>query len=437
MNTARKKIHITTLGCSKNIYDSELLMGQLIQSDAQLVSSSEEADIIIINTCGFIAQAKQESIDAILEAEQLKKSDPDKKVIVCGCLSQRYATELKKDIPTVDAYYGTEDFQNILQFLNLNGNTSPDYLYEQRYLSTPSHYAYLKISEGCNHKCSFCAIPLMRGKHRSKPMEHIIAEARQLADKGVKELIIISQDTTFYGLDLYNEQKIVDLLRELEKIEGVEWIRLHYLYPTTVQDQLISTMAQSVKIVPYLDMPIQHISDHMLKIMKRGGSSKRIRDIFNKARTMIPDVTLRSTLIVGHPGETESDFQLLKEFIQEIKFDRLGVFMYSHEENTSSYQMGDLSNSIKEKRFGEIMEIQQKISMEKNQAQIRKIKYVIIDEVNENESIAVGRTMGDSPDIDNGVMINGLYQDVKSGQFVNVRIMDAMEYDLFGKIEEI
>lgn len=437
MNTARKKIHITTLGCSKNIYDSELLMGQLIKSDAQLVSSSEEADVIIINTCGFIAQAKQESIDAILEAEQLKKSDPDKKIIVCGCLSQRYATDLKKDIPIVDAYYGTEDFQNILQFLNLNGKTPPEYLYEDRYLSTPAHYGYLKISEGCNHKCSFCAIPLMRGRHRSKPMEHIIAEARQLVNNGVKELIVISQDTTFYGLDLYNEQKIVDLLRELEKIEGIEWIRLHYLYPTTVQDQLINTMAQSTKIVPYLDMPIQHISDHMLKIMKRGGSSQRIKDIFKKARTMILDVTLRSTLIVGHPCETEFDFQLLQEFVQEIKFDRLGVFMYSHEENTSSYQMKDLPNSIKEKRFSEIMKLQQKISMEKNQAQIGKIKYVLIDEVIGKESIAIGRTMGDSPDIDNEVMIHNLYQDVKPGQFMNVRITDAMEYDLFGKIEEI
>lgn len=437
MNTNKKKIHITTLGCSKNVYDSELLMGQLIKSDAQLVSSSEEADVIIINTCGFIEQAKQESIDAILEAEQLKKDDSKKKVVVCGCLSQRYAADLKKDIPTIDAYFGTEDFKNILQFLNLNGKTSPEYLYEQRYLSTPSHYAYLKISEGCNHKCSFCAIPLMRGKHRSRPVEQIIAEARQLADQGVKELIIISQDTTFYGLDLYNDQKIVDLLLELEKIEGIEWIRLHYLYPTTVQDKLINIMAQSSKILPYLDMPIQHISDRMLKIMKRGGSSKRIIEIFTKARKMLPDITLRSTLIVGHPGETQSDFQTLKKFVREIKFDRLGVFMYSHEENTSAYQMPDLSQDIKERRFREIMEIQQNISMEKNQEQIGTIKYVLVDEVNKNESIATGRTMGDSPDIDNGVIINDFKNDIIPGQFVNVRITDAIEYDLFGKIEEI
>jgi ribosomal protein S12 methylthiotransferase len=276
----------------------------------------------------------------------------------------------------------------------------------------------------------------MRGRHRSRPVEQIIAEARQLAGQGVKELIIISQDTTFYGLDLYNNQKIVELLLELEKIEGIEWIRLHYLYPTTVQDKLINIMANSSKIVPYLDMPIQHISDRMLKLMKRGGSSKRIIEIFTKARKMLPDITLRSTLIVGHPGETQSDFQALKNFVLEIKFDRLGVFMYSHEENTSAYKMPDLPRAIKEQRFREIMEIQQNISMEKNREQIGTIKNVLIDEVDKNESIATGRTRGDSPDIDNEVIINDFKNDIIPGRFVNVRITDAIEYDLYGKIEE-
>ena len=436
MNSDGKKIHISTLGCSKNIYDSELLMGQLKASNAQFASSAEEAEVIIINTCGFIAPAKQESIDAILEAEKLKKSDPRKNIIVCGCLSQRYASDLKKEIPGIDAIFGTEDFQNILKYLNVRREISPEYLYEKRYLTTPSHYAYLKISEGCNHRCSFCAIPLMRGKHRSRPMEHIVAEAKQLVQRGVRELILISQDTTYYGLDLYDSQKLVELLGELEKIDELVWIRLHYLYPTTVQDELLNVIADSSKIVPYLDMPIQHITDRMLKIMKRGGSSKRIIDIFNKARSILPDVTLRSTLICGHPEEREEDHQALKDFVRTIEFDRLGVFTYSYEENTSAYQMPDLSQNLKEKRAKEIMEIQQKISMEKNQGKISKILYVLIDEVDIQNSVAIGRTTADSPGIDNEIIINSNLSNIKPGNFVNIRITDATEYDLYGKIEE-
>jgi len=436
MKTSPKKIHLTTLGCSKNIYDSELLMGQLNGSNAQSVSSPEDADVIIINTCGFIASAKQESIDAILEAERIKQNDPAKKVIVCGCLSQRYASDLKKELPSIDAFFGTEDYQNILQFLNLNGKSSPEYLYEKRYQLTPSHYAYLKISEGCNHKCSFCAIPLMRGKHRSRPVERIIDEAQQLARKGVKELILISQDTTFYGLDLYNCQRIVDLLKALERIDGLKWIRLHYLYPTTVQDELVEYIGGSGKVVPYLDMPIQHISDRMLKIMKRGGTSKRIVDIFENARSILPNVMLRTTLIAGHPGETEEDFKMLTNFIRKMRFDRLGVFVYSHEENTTAFEMPDLPQKLIERRFNELMEIQQKVSMEKNRAKIGTTEYVLIDDVNVQNSVASGRTTGDSPEIDGEVIINDFDAAPMPGSFVNVRITDATEYDLFGKIKD-
>lgn len=436
MQSKSNKIYITTLGCSKNIYDSELLMGQLKQSNTQFVDSPEAADTIIINTCGFIAPAKQESIDAILEAEKLKEADPNKKVVVCGCLSQRYANELQKEIPGVDAVFGAEDFQNILQFLQLNVNSSPDYLYEKRFRLTPAHYAYLKISEGCNHKCSFCAIPLMRGKHRSRSMEHIVREAKQLAESGVKELILISQDTTFYGLDLYNQQKIVELLAQLEKIDELKWIRLHYLYPTTVRDELIRAMADSSKIVPYLDMPIQHISDRMLKIMKRGGTGARIRDIFEKARRILPKATLRTTLIVGHPEETEQDFRDLKYFVREMSFERLGVFQYSHEENTSAYQLPDLPQSLKENRHREIMEIQQKISLEKNNALIGTIECALIDNVDTQNHIAIGRTAGDSPEIDNEIIINDCPDGIAAGSYFDVKITDATEYDLYGKIED-
>jgi ribosomal protein S12 methylthiotransferase len=437
MKMTPKKIHLTTLGCSKNIYDSEVLLGQLDGFGAQSVSSPEDADVIIINTCGFIASAKQESIDAILEAEKIKQGDPAKKVIVCGCLSQRYGSELKKELPSIDGIFGTEDYQNILQFLSMNGKNSPDHLYEQRYQLTPSHYAYLKISEGCNHKCSFCAIPLMRGRHRSRPIEQIVDEARQLAHNGVKELILISQDTTFYGLDLYHSQKIVDLLKRLEEIDRLKWIRLHYLYPTTVQDELIDYIGSSEKVVPYLDMPIQHISDRMLKIMKRGGTSRRIAEIFDNARSILPNVSLRTTLIAGHPGETEEDFNILKDFVRGMRFDRLGVFVYSQEENTTSYELPDLPQELKQNRFNELMKIQQNVSTEKNRAKIGTIEDVLIDEVDAQNSVATGRTKGDSPEIDGEVSISDFHTVPVPGSFVRVRINDATEYDLIGKIEDI
>ena len=431
-----RKIHMTTLGCSKNTYDSEILLGQLKAHNAEIVDDVDAADVIIINTCGFIEMAKQESIEAVLEAEQIKKRNPEKKVVVCGCLSQRYGDELRKEIPAIDGIFGAEDFDNILNFLNYPKERAPEYLYEKRLLTTPRHYAYLKISEGCNHTCAFCAIPLMRGKHRSRPIPQLVAEAQMLAQQGVKELIIISQDTTFYGLDLYQKQKLTELLQQLEAIPGIEWIRLHYLYPTTVQDELIDLMASSRKIVPYLDMPVQHITDHMLKVMKRGGKSHRIRQIFEQARAKIPNITLRTTFIVGHPGETEADFAALKQFVEETRFDRAGVFTYSHEENTGAYVLEDLPQEVKEARYAELMALQQQISLENNMNKIGTTQRVLIDEVDLTNMTAVGRTAGDSPEIDNEVIITPLNKALKIGQFVSVRIEDASEYELYGRIED-
>ncbi len=433
-NGNKKRIHLTTLGCSKNVYDSEVLLGQLKSAKAEVVESPEEADVVILNTCGFIDMAKQESIEAILEAEQLKKSDPTKKVVVCGCLSERYQSDLRKEMPLVDGFFETEDYENILNFLDYQPDSSSEFLYEKRLLTTPSHYAYLKISEGCNHTCAFCAIPLMRGRHRSRTIQEIVEEAKLLAAQGVKELIIISQDTTFYGLDLYKSQKIVDLLQQLELIDGIEWIRLHYLYPTTVQNELIDLMAESKKIVPYLDMPIQHVTDSMLRIMKRGGKSARIRDIFERARKKIPNVTLRTTIIVGHPGETETDFEALKKFVKEFRFDRLGVFTYSHEENTSAFELDDLDPDIKQERYNELMEIQQSISLEKNQEKIGQHTTILIDEVDWAAFTAAGRTAGDSPEIDNEVIIESLDRALHVGEFADVEITDASEYELYAKL---
>lgn len=436
MNPDKHRIHVTSLGCSKNTYDSEVLVGQLKAHQATFVDTPEEANVLVINTCGFIEMAKKESIDAILEAEQLKQEDPEKKIVVCGCLSERYLESLQKEMPSVDGFFGTEDYDNILKFLNYRPQSSPDFLYEQRVLLTPKHYAFLKISEGCNHTCAFCAIPLMRGKHRSRSIEQIVEEAELLAAGGVKELIVISQDTTFYGLDNYRSQKIVALLEKLEAVAGIDWIRLHYLYPTTVQDALIDYMAGSAKVVPYLDMPVQHITDHMLQVMKRGGKSRRIRQIFEDARSKIKDVTLRSTVIVGHPGETEADFQALKEFISEIRFDRMGVFCYSHEENTSAFGLTDLEQGLKEARYAELMAIQQEISLENNQAKVGRDMSVLIDEVDWASMSAVGRSKGDSPEIDNEVILENLKQPLNPGEFVDVSIIDASEYELYAKIKD-
>jgi len=432
-----KKIHVTTLGCSKNIYDSEILMGQLVANEANFVSDPLDADVIIINTCGFIDKAKEESVDAILDAEQIKNKHPDKKLIVCGCLSQRYGEQIKKEIPSIDGLFGTEDYLNIINFLNFNNNKSPEYLYEDRFRITPSHYAYLKISEGCNHKCSFCAIPLMRGKHRSRSLEHIIEEAKLLASKGVKELIIVSQDTSFYGVDIYGKQKLVDLLLQLSGISGIEWIRVHYLYPNTVQKNMIDLIVSSEKIVPYLDMPIQHISNKMLKIMRRGNDTRNVLEIFEYARAKNPGTTLRTTIIVGHPGETKKDFEELKSFIAHYKFDRLGVLKYSRENGTAALKFKMIiPTGEKTERLNELMEIQKEISFRKNQLKIGGKVRVIIDEVRRAENYAVGRTKADSPEIDNELIINSLSKNIIVGRFEEVRITDASEYELYGNIED-
>ena len=431
----KKKIHITTLGCSKNLYDSEILMGQLLNNGATLLDEPENADVIILNTCGFITPAKQESIQAILEAGQLKKENPDIQVVVCGCLSARYSQTLVKKIPEVDAYFGTEDYSGILKFLDLDNNHTK-HLYENRYLSQKRHFAYLKISEGCNHKCAFCAIPLMRGRHRSRPMEDIVQETKILAEKNVKEIILIAQDTTFYGIDLYKKQRIIDLLKNLEKISGIEWIRLHYAYPTTFQDGLIDLIQNSDKIVHYVDMPIQHISDRMLKTMKRGGNSRQIKTILQNLRDKISDVVLRTTLLVGHPGETEKDFTELRNFIEEFKFDRLGVFQYSAEENTTAFRLESPPQRIVEERYNEIMAMQQNISFQKNLEKRNRIFRVLIDEINDAKKIAVGRTYGDSPEIDNEVIIENPPKNIIEGTFYDVKIVDTLEYELFGQIME-
>ena len=373
--------------------------------------------------------------EAILEAGEIKKGKEDLTVIVCGCLSGRYAQNLKKQIPQVDVYLGTEDYTNILNYLNLSVKR-PEHLYENRILTTPSHYAYLKISEGCNHKCAFCAIPLMRGKHRSRSIEDIVREAQLLSDKGVKELILIAQDTTFYGLDLYKKQRILDLLGELEQLEKIEWIRLHYAYPTTIQDELIDLMANSQKIINYVDLPIQHISDKMLKLMKRGGTSVRIKRILNQLRKRIPDVAIRSTLIVGHPGETEVEFEELMEFISEFKFDRLGVFVYSPEEGTAAFKLKAPKKEIADERHARLLSHQQKISAEKNLKLMGKTIRVILDEYDKTRGIGRGRTYADSPEIDNEVVIEHLNNTLNPGSFYTVLISDTAEYELFGKIVE-
>ena len=433
-----KKIHITTLGCSKNQYDSDILSGLLKGQGMILTDEPEESDIIIINTCGFIGPAKEETVEAVLEAVELKKQGKTKKVIVFGCMIVRYKEELQKEIPEVDAYFGTEDYAKILQNLKLQIEEKKDY-FESRYIELPAHSAYIKLAEGCNHKCSFCAIPLMRGKHKSRSMETIIAEANKLVNKGVKEIILISQDSTFYGIDLYGKQKLTDLVKELEKIEGLQWLRLHYFYPTTVPDDLVELMAVSKKILPYIDIPLQHISDRMLKVMKRGGSKEKIIKLLNKFREKIPGLAIRTTFIVGHPEETEEDYLELKDFIEEFRFDRMGVFKYSAEKGTSAFELGDsVSEEIKNARYEELMEIQQDISLENNQKKIGSVCDVIIDAKLKDADMWIGRTYADSPEIDNEVIISNNKKSVSLniGEIIPVKITDAAEYELYAKKEE-
>ena len=430
--TKKNKINVTTLGCSKNIYDSEVLLGQLKANgkDAVHESTKDNANIIVINTCGFIDNAKQESIDTIVRFADAKQRGLVDKVFVTGCLSERYKPELEKEIPNVDQYFGTRDLPKLLKVLGA------DYKHEligERIITTPSHYAYFKISEGCDRPCSFCAIPLMRGKHISKPMEELVKEAENLAAKGVKELMIIAQDSTYYGIDIYGKRKLAELLQRLSEVEGIDWLRLHYAFPSGFPEDVLDVMRENKKIVKYLDMPLQHISNPMLKSMRRGTTSEKTRELVKTIREKVPGIALRTTLIAGYPGETKEDFNEMVEWVKETRFDRLGIFAYSHEENTHAYLLkDDVSAKTKEKRVEAIMEAQQQISNELNQQKIGKTYKVLFDRKEGNYFI--GRTEFDSPEVDNEVLVDAKKFYVRVGDFANVKITSAEDFDLYGEI---
>lgn len=426
----KEKINIITLGCSKNSVDSERLAHQLKINDFEIVDDPGKADSVIINTCGFIDAAKEESVNTILEAVNMKNHGKVKKVIVAGCLSERYAGDLKREIPEVDSFFGTEDYEGILKVFG--GDLKYDLLGE-RELSTPKHFAYLKISEGCDNPCSFCAIPLMRGKHVSKPMEDLLNEAAHLAKKGVKELIIIGQDTTYYGLDIYGKRNIAELLNKLSEIDGIEWIRLLYAYPSHFPDDLIETIRNNPKVCKYIDIPLQHISDNVLKSMRRGITKRRTLELLNKLRNEIPGMTLRTTFIVGYPAETEADFEELAEFVEQFKFDKIGVFNYSIEEDTPAYLLNDpVPQEEKEERKSRIMEIQKEISLEKNQNLKGHQLKVLIDSI--EDDYFIGRSEKDAPEVDGEILIEAKSNRLELGNYYDIEIIDCNEYDLFGKL---
>ena len=419
---------MVTLGCSKNVYDSEVLMGQLKAGGKEVVHE-KEGNIVVINTCGFINNAKEESINTILDYVQQKEAGLVDKVFVMGCLSERYKPDLEKEIPDVDQYFGTSELPALLKVLGA------DYKHEligERLTTTPKNYAYLKISEGCDRPCSFCAIPLMRGAHISTPIEDLVIEAEKLAAKGVKELILIAQDITYYGLDLYKKRALADLLRALVKVEGIEWIRIHYAFPTGFPMDVLEVMKTEPKICNYLDIPLQHISDKILTSMKRGTTQEKTTKLLKKFREALPEMAIRTTLIVGYPGETEEDFQKLKDFVKAMRFDRLGCFTYSHEENTSAYELADdVPEEVKLQRANEIMELQSQISWELNQEKVGKTFRCLIDRKEGN--YFVGRTEYDSPDVDNEVLIDAKKYYVKIGDFTDVKSIEAADYDLYGE----
>lgn len=426
----KNKINVVTLGCSKNVYDSEVLMGQLKASGKEVVHE-QEGNIVVINTCGFINNAKEESVNAILGYVQKKEEGLVDKVFVTGCLSERYRPDLEKEIPDVDQYFGTSDLPRLLKALGA------DYRHEligERITTTPKNYAYLKIAEGCDRPCSFCAIPIMRGKHKSTPIENLVTEAEKLAANGVKELILIAQDLTYYGLDLYKERRLAALLKQLAKIDGIEWIRLHYAFPTGFPMDVLEVMKTEPKLCKYIDIPLQHISDPILKSMRRGTTQEKTTKLLQEFRAAVPGMAIRTTLIVGYPGENETDFEILKNWVKEMRFERLGCFTYSHEENTHAFNLvDDVPDEVKQQRAAEIMEIQSQISWELNQEKIGKTFRCIIDRKEGNHFI--GRTEFDSPDVDNEVLIDAKIHYVKIGEFVNVKINDAAEFDLYGEPE--
>jgi ribosomal protein S12 methylthiotransferase len=415
------------MGCSKNLYDSEVLMGQLKANDKTVVHE-EEGNIVVVNTCGFIDNAKEESVNTILEQIQKKKTGAIDQLFVTGCLSERYKPDLEKEMPQVDAYFGTTDLPQLLKALGA------DYKHEllgERVTTTPKNYAYFKVSEGCDRPCSFCAIPLMRGQHRSTPIEELVQRAEKLARNGVKELLLIAQDLTYYGLDLYKERRLADLLKALVKVEGIEWIRMHYAFPTGFPMEVIEVMKTESKICNYLDIPLQHISDSILKSMRRGTTQKKTTDLIENIRGILPEIALRTTLIVGYPGETENDFEILKQWVKAMRFERLGCFTYSHEENTHAHTLeDDVPQDIKQERANEIMKIQSEISWEQNQKKVGKTYRCVIDR--KQGDYFVGRTEIDSPDVDNEVLIDAKRYYLKQGDFTTVEITEATDFDLYG-----
>ena len=428
-----KKINVITLGCSKNTVDSEHLMAQLAAAGYVVVFDSErtDADVVVINTCGFIGDAKQESIEMILSAVAAKQEGRIERLFVIGCLSERYADELRAEIPEVDEYFGVKDWVDIVKAL---GGEYSQELSTERVLSTPKHYAYLKISEGCNWMCGYCAIPLIRGKHVSVPMEDVLKEARSLAAKGVKELMVIAQDTTYYGIDLYGKRRLADLLSELCRVEGIEWIRLHYAYPAAFPEDVIEVMAREPKICKYLDIPFQHISDNILSAMKRRHDKAEALELIKRLRKAIPDIALRTTLLVGYPGETEQDQAELEEFVREVRFDRLGVFPYSEEEGTYSARelQDDVPDDVKELRAARVMQIQEQISLENNLQRVGRTMRVIVD--SRQGDYYVARSEYDSPEVDQEILIPVELRQLRKGGFYEVKITGAEDYDLYGEV---
>ena len=426
----KNKINVVTLGCSKNLYDSEVLISQLKANNKNVVHEGD-GNIVVINTCGFIDNAKQQSIDTILEYSDKKNQGKIDKLYVTGCLSERYKDDLEKKIPDVDKYFGTTDLPHLLKHLRADYKSE---LIGERFLSTPKNYAYLKISEGCDRKCSFCAIPLMRGKHKSRSMEDIVHEAKKMASQGVKELILIAQELTYYGLDLYKERSISKLLQKLCDLEGIEWVRLHYAYPSGFPNELIDTIKNEEKICNYLDIPLQHISDEILKSMRRGSTKLKTNNLITNLRKQIPEISIRTTLIVGYPGETKTHFKELCDWVKEMKFERLGCFKYSHEENTHAYNLvDDVAETEKQRRLEKIMSIQKEISRELNQKKIGNEIKCLIDRF--ESGYYIGRSEYDSPDVDNNILIKSDNIHLRIGEFYNVIIDDASDYDLFGSIK--
>ena len=429
-STRKNKINVITLGCSKNVYDSEVLMGQLVANKMEVEheSEKEDANIVVINTCGFIDNAKEESINTILVQAKRKEAGMIDKLYVTGCLSERYKPDLERDIPNVDQYFGTTDLPKLLKILGA------DYKHEllgERLTTTPKHYAYLKIAEGCDRPCSFCAIPLMRGKHKSTPIEQLVIEAKNLAKNGVKELILIAQDLTYYGLDIYKKRRLADLLTSLAKVEGIEWIRLHYAFPSGFPQDVLDIIRDNDKVCNYIDIPLQHINDDILQSMKRGTSHEKTVALLKDFRTKVPNMAIRTTLIVGYPGETEEKFQELKRWVRNTKFDRLGVFTYSHEENTSAFNLADdVPEKTKKARVEEIMDLQTHISWELNQEKVGKTYKVLFDR--KEGDCFIGRTEFDSPDVDNEVLVKAKDTYVRMGDFANVIIEKADHFDLYG-----